>query len=56
MVKEFYANFGEQKNFTCYVKGGRSLLGKGPSICLTCESSRVPRIETMDDDSARIRG
>ena len=31
LVKEFYANLGEQKNLMCYVRGDGSLLGKGPS-------------------------
>ena len=34
LVKEFYSNLGEQRNLTCYVKGGGgsgSPLGRGPS-------------------------
>ena len=31
IVKEFYANLGERKDLTCYVRGRWTLLGKGPS-------------------------
>ena len=31
LVKEFYANFGERKDLTCYVRGRWILLWKGPS-------------------------
>ena len=32
LVKEFYANLGERKTLTCYVRGDGSLLGKEPSL------------------------
>ena len=38
LVKEFYANLGERRNLTCYVRGDGSLLEKGSSPnCLDSE-------------------
>ena len=38
LVKEFYANLGDIKNLTCYVRGRWIPLGKGPSLkCLGYE-------------------
>ena len=31
LVKEFYANLGERKDPTCYIRGDESLLSKGLS-------------------------